>query len=405
MTIISYAQNFEDVMLWRAFKNIEKGFYVDIGAAWPETDSVTKLFYDNGWFGINVEPNEIHYNSLKNERERDINLNVAVAEYSGKLDLDVFSDTGLSTADPSISKNHVVNGYGKKSISVDVTTLSDIFNSHLSKGQDIHFLKIDVEGLEGNVIRGNDWLNFRPWIVVVEATLPLTQIESYEEWEPILIQSNYKFVYSDGLNRFYLAKEHEHLQSSFRYPPNFFDDFILAGYHNALCSKEAESLNAKKANQLLSEAKNKAKIAEDRAILAENRVKMAEDRANNYKVIIADLHENVASVQQRYDAILNSNTWKLFGPYRYIRRSTKILLSDSSLSEKKERIKNSLLYRIKKNPKLSNIARRLLIRFPSLKAMFYKTYKVNSEYKASYLTIREERIFKDIKIACSKGDS
>ena len=26
---ISYAQNFEDVMLWRALKHVEKGFYID----------------------------------------------------------------------------------------------------------------------------------------------------------------------------------------------------------------------------------------------------------------------------------------------------------------------------------------------------------------------------------------
>jgi hypothetical protein len=29
---ISYAQNYEDVMLFRALKNINQGFYVDVGA-------------------------------------------------------------------------------------------------------------------------------------------------------------------------------------------------------------------------------------------------------------------------------------------------------------------------------------------------------------------------------------
>ena len=32
MSFISYAQNFEDVMLWRALKHISEGFYIDIGA-------------------------------------------------------------------------------------------------------------------------------------------------------------------------------------------------------------------------------------------------------------------------------------------------------------------------------------------------------------------------------------
>ena len=54
--IISYAQNFEDVLLWRALKQVRNGFYIDIGAQHPEHDSVSKLFYDHGWRGVHVEP-------------------------------------------------------------------------------------------------------------------------------------------------------------------------------------------------------------------------------------------------------------------------------------------------------------------------------------------------------------
>jgi hypothetical protein len=42
--ITSYAQNFEDVMLWRALGHIENGFYIDIGAFDPSVDSVGKGF-------------------------------------------------------------------------------------------------------------------------------------------------------------------------------------------------------------------------------------------------------------------------------------------------------------------------------------------------------------------------
>jgi len=57
MRLISYAQNFEDVMLARVFHGRKNGFYVDVGAADPINLSVTKWFYDLGWSGINVEPN------------------------------------------------------------------------------------------------------------------------------------------------------------------------------------------------------------------------------------------------------------------------------------------------------------------------------------------------------------
>jgi peptide methionine sulfoxide reductase MsrB len=56
--MISYAQNFEDIILWRALKNIKNGFYVDVGAGDPVNHSVTKWFYDQGWSGVNIKPNE-----------------------------------------------------------------------------------------------------------------------------------------------------------------------------------------------------------------------------------------------------------------------------------------------------------------------------------------------------------
>ncbi len=45
MTFISFAQNAEDVMLWRALGHVRAGFYIDVGAQDPELDSVTHAFY------------------------------------------------------------------------------------------------------------------------------------------------------------------------------------------------------------------------------------------------------------------------------------------------------------------------------------------------------------------------
>ncbi|WET42222.1 hypothetical protein [Citrobacter enshiensis] len=70
MTFISYAQNLEDVVLWKALKNIENGFYIDVGANDPLIDSVTNSFYNNGWHGINIEPINTHFKKLVLERPR-----------------------------------------------------------------------------------------------------------------------------------------------------------------------------------------------------------------------------------------------------------------------------------------------------------------------------------------------
>lgn len=233
MTFISYAQNFEDVMLWRAFKHLDSGFYVDVGAAWPDIDSVTKAFYERGWHGINIEPNPDLFSQLNSTRSRDTNLQLAISTQNGEAEISILNGTGLSTLSKDIANQHINQGWPCEKINVITKTLSSIWESYVPNGQDVHFLKLDVEGSEELVIKSNDWSKNRPWIVVVESTLPLSQIENYELWQSQLLAFNYKFVYADGLNRFYLADEHSSLSSCFTYPPNYFDGFQLASQHTA----------------------------------------------------------------------------------------------------------------------------------------------------------------------------
>src|SRR6202163_2212891 len=84
MPITSYAQNFEDVMLARAFPG-SSGFYVDVGANDPDIDNVTRHFYERGWSGINIEPLSVNSEELRKKRPRDINLEMAVGEQEGTI--------------------------------------------------------------------------------------------------------------------------------------------------------------------------------------------------------------------------------------------------------------------------------------------------------------------------------
>lgn len=86
-SFVSYAQNFEDVMLWRALKHVESGFYIDVGANDPTLDSVTKAFYARCWHGINIEPTVFYFERLAHERPADINLRVAAGKEHGVLTL------------------------------------------------------------------------------------------------------------------------------------------------------------------------------------------------------------------------------------------------------------------------------------------------------------------------------
>ncbi|MEM3291053.1 MAG: FkbM family methyltransferase [Candidatus Micrarchaeaceae archaeon] len=232
MSFVSYAQNFEDVMLWRALKHIEKGFYIDVGAFSPDLDSVTKAFYEKGWRGINIEPNPQLYEELLQKRSEDINLQCALSDKEGSAEMYFLPNTGLSTLDETIAKKHNEQGWNVNLSFVNICTLAKVCEKYASN-KDIHFLKVDVEGYEKQVLSGNNWQRYRPWIVVVESTLPMTQIENYQDWESILLGANYIFTYADGLNRFYVANEHKNLSNAFKYPPNVFDDFVLSSVHQA----------------------------------------------------------------------------------------------------------------------------------------------------------------------------
>lgn len=360
MTFISYAQNLEDVMLWRALKHIKVGFYIDIGAAWHDEHSVTKAFYDSGWCGINVEPNPKFYSELLKYRPRDINLGIAIGAKTDKLLLNIFEDTGLSTLDGEIANAHRAAGRTAKTHEVSVKSLLDVCIEFVDRDQSIHFLKIDVEGYEELVLAGNDWNVYRPWIVVVEATTPMSQDEQHERWEEILFNAHYQFAYADGLNRFYVASEHSHLKEALRYPPNVFDSFKSITQHAAEVSAHEASLNVTRI------AKAKQEI-EARSELAEKEANDATVRASQAELKVRQLMNENALALEQIQALLSSSSWKITAPLRRISELYRLI----NIRTAKEIVKNfarHLALYVNRRPKLRRCALWILSKLPHLKA-------------------------------------
>ncbi|MES2127063.1 MAG: FkbM family methyltransferase [Pseudomonadota bacterium] len=225
MTFISYAQNYEDVLLWRALGHIKNGFYIDAGANDPVMHSVTKAFYDAGWRGINIEPMPAYHQQFMEQRPRDVNLAVAAGAQEGSITLyDVPDMNGWASTDPAVAAAHRADGHEVVETAVPLRTLAAICAEHVQG--DVHFLKIDVEGFEGEVLRGMDFVRWRPWVLVVEATLPGSRESNHAAWENQITGQRYQFTYFDGLNRYYVADEHQELLAAFGVQPNVFDDFI-----------------------------------------------------------------------------------------------------------------------------------------------------------------------------------
>lgn len=225
MTFISYAQNAEDVLLWRALGHVAQGFYIDVGANDPVEHSVTKAFYDAGWHGINIEPMPSHHQVFLRERPRDVNLAVACGAADGAITLyDTPPVNGWATTDAAVAARHRADGVDIVEHQVPLRTLAGICAAHAPAA--IHFLKIDVEGFEAEVLRGMDLQRWRPWVLVIEATVPNSRTTNHQQWEALVTAHDYRYAWFDGLNRYYVAAEHAELLAAFTVQPNVFDQYV-----------------------------------------------------------------------------------------------------------------------------------------------------------------------------------
>ena len=235
--MISYAQNQEDVILDRALHS-PKGFYVDVGAASPSIASVTRHFYEMGWSGINIEPQESYVAELRQERPRDLTLQAAAGAVPGTCTFYVVdSDPDLSTFDRSRVEDLASEGERTTTHVVEVVTLNDVLDR--ARPGAIDFLKIDVEGAERDVLLGIDLARWRPRVLVVESTISNTQTPNYEKWEDLVVGHGYVYTSFDGINRYYVAEEETSLIDRLG-PANALDDYVPASLQ--LIHEELERL-------------------------------------------------------------------------------------------------------------------------------------------------------------------
>ena len=164
-----YSQEGEDILLSKIFEDKETGFFVDVGAHHPKRFSNTFLLYQRGWHGINIDPLPGSMKLFKKIRPRDTNLEIAVSEKEQELTYYMFNEPALNGFSKTISMQHQNEHYKiKKMIKVPSLPLSKILANHLPKRQIIDVLNVDVEGLDLEVLKSNDWQNYIPKIILVE---------------------------------------------------------------------------------------------------------------------------------------------------------------------------------------------------------------------------------------------
>lgn len=357
MTLISYAQNFEDVLLWRALGHIQNGFYIDVGANDPEEHSVTKAFYDAGWRGINIEPLPSFHQAFVVQRPRDINLAIAAGAREDSITLfDVPSVNGWASPDAAVAAAHRADGFEVAELTVPMRTLASVC-AEQAVGE-VHFLKIDVEGFEGEVLRGMDFAQWRPWILVIEATMPNSRVTNHETWEALVTGRGYRFAWFDGLNRYYVADEHPELLAALNIQPNVFDDFISHHLDKAWrASKAADAAAgaAREATRIMAEqfadAEKRAQLELERRYALEAELEETQLNAQKASAWAHDL-------EQRLVATHRSTSWRVTRPLRGAGALARDLRNGALLRQ--------VVVRLTRNERMRRLLIPLMLRFPSL---------------------------------------
>jgi FkbM family methyltransferase len=327
MKLISFAQNAEDVVLARVLSTVKKGTYIDIGAGHPTDDSVTKHFYDQGWTGINVEPDQRHYSYLESERPNDINLQLCVSEVPGEIDFWITQNLGWSTSEKKIQmaleQQEILQVQKVETISID-----DLLNMSTSP---IHFLKLDCEGGELRIIESSKFLKIRPWIIVVESIEPRSNRSLHVEINELMMSRNYEFKLFDGLNDFYVDKKNSILINSKEWYPAC----VIDNFQKYSILQELETYNAKILKmtsesatnlEILQNNKKHIKSLSDRNMELEKSNQLKLDKLNSLNQKITTLTAQLDKTKVDQNSLLlemevmqRSRIWRTTKSYRVIR--------------------------------------------------------------------------------------
>jgi len=164
-----WSQEGEDILIKRIFANKKNGFYVDVGAHHSSRFSNTyKLYKENNWSGVNIDPSLSSYIDLKRKRKRDININIGISDKKEISKFYSFNEAALNTFSLKKKNQLKLNCKLKKIEKIQCKKLSDVLDDCLKKNIKIDLLTIDTEGHDLKVLKSNNWNKYLPDYIIVE---------------------------------------------------------------------------------------------------------------------------------------------------------------------------------------------------------------------------------------------
>ena len=192
-----FAEFAEDVMVNRIFKNLNTGFYVDIGAYHPFKGSLTYNLYTKGWNGINFDLSKTSIDLFNIARPKDININCAISDFTGETFY--YENSEINQQNSLIIQNP-----NQKKIKIKSYQLNEILI--LNNINNVDYINIDTEGNELKILKGIDFTKIKPYLFTIEDNSFNFNDTIKKEKITFMAQKNYQLINVIGVTMFFVKK-------------------------------------------------------------------------------------------------------------------------------------------------------------------------------------------------------
>jgi FkbM family methyltransferase len=161
-----YSQSDEELIIRDFFQDRRKGFFLDVGCAWPVKFNNTYYLEDElEWTGIGIDALPDYARAWQRVRGKSKFFNLLVTDHAGGPETfyRAKDNTGISSIRPENRKGD----FQWEEIKVPTTTLDKVLDQEGVKKVD--FMSMDIEGAEPLALAGLDINRFKVELACVEA--------------------------------------------------------------------------------------------------------------------------------------------------------------------------------------------------------------------------------------------
>ena len=193
-----YGEFAEDIFINRVFKNLNSGFYIDIGAYHPFKGSLTNLLFKKGWRGMNIDLSKDSIELFKIARPNDFNVNCAITNFNGETHY--YQNSEINQQNSLLKSNN-----SQKRVKVSAFTLNELLK--IKKINQCDYLNIDTEGNEIDILENIKFDIIKPFLISIENnSFDLFNINK-KKIITLMIERDYQMINIIGVTMFFTQKK------------------------------------------------------------------------------------------------------------------------------------------------------------------------------------------------------